>query len=167
MRSARLVALVLLASTAACAIPDPTTTVHLDCPDRASFAAVSPFLEDGCGTLYCHGAPARPLRIQGFSGLRRDPSDRPGGDPTTVAEVDENYRAVCGLEPEIMSAVVAGQSLPEALLLVQKPRNETHHKAGIIVKAGDDGDTCLTSWLGGQVDGKACQRAAALWQLPP
>lgn len=163
----RLFALLLLTATSACAIPDPAATTLVTCPDRASFTAVSPFLESGCGTLYCHGAPARPLRIEGFSGLRRDPADRPGGNPTTTAEVDDNYRAVCALEPEIMGEVVAAQSPPDALLLVQKPRNETHHKAGVIVKAGDDGDTCLTSWLEGHVDAGACSRAAALWRLAP
>jgi hypothetical protein len=164
---ARLFALCLLATTPACAVPDPAATVLLACPDRASFAAVSPFLESGCGTLYCHGAPARPLRIQGFAGLRLDPADRPGGNPTTVAEVDANYHAVCGLEPELTSDVVAKQSLPDDLLIVQKPRNETHHKGGVIVKKGDDGDTCLTRWLDGDADASACQRAAATWQLPP
>lgn len=164
---ARLFALGLLVAAPACAIPDPSATVLLACPDRSSFAAVSPFLEVGCGTLYCHGAPARPLRIQGFSGLRLDPADRPGGDPTTVAEVDANYRSVCGLEPEIMSEVVARQSPPDALLLLQKPRAETHHKGGAIVTTGDDGDTCLARWLEGQADASACQRAAAARQQPP
>jgi hypothetical protein len=141
--------------------------VVVTCPDRASFADVSPFLESGCGTLYCHGAPARPLRIQGFAGLRLDPADRPGGNPTTAAEVDANYRAVCGLEPEIMSEVVARTSPPDALLLLQKPRNESHHKAGVIIEKGDDGDTCLTSWLDDTTDAGACQRAAALWRISP
>jgi hypothetical protein len=163
----RLFALLLLTATSACAIPDPAATTVLSCPDRASFTAVSPFLESGCGTLYCHGAPARPLRIEGFAGLRRDAADRPGQNPTTVAEVDDNYRAVCALEPEIMNEVVARQGLPDDLLLIQKPRAETHHKAGAIVKAGDDGDTCLTSWLEGPVDAGACSRAAALWRLAP
>lgn len=163
----RLFAAALLLIASGCALPDTTTTVLLACPDRASFAAVSPFLEAGCGTLYCHGAPARPLRLHGFSGLRLSAADLPGGNPTTVAEIDANYRAVCGLEPEIMNDVVAKQSPPDELLLIQKARAETHHKGSAIVKAGDDGDTCLTSWLEGHADAGACQRAAAAHQIAP
>ena len=165
--SARLFALSLLVFATACTLPDATATVPVTCPDRASFNAVSSFLEAGCGTLYCHGAPQRPLRLHGFAGLRLDASDLPGGKPTTAAEVDANYRAVCGLEPEIMSEVVAGQATPDDLLLVQKARAETHHKGLAIVKKGDDGDTCLTSWLEGQASAASCQRAAAVHQQAP
>jgi hypothetical protein len=164
---ARLFALGLLVAAPACTLPDAAATVPVVCPDRASFTAVSPFLEAGCGTLYCHGAPARPLRLHGFSGLRLDAADLPGGNPTTLAEVDANYRAVCGLEPEIMTEVVAGQLAPDGLLLIQKARAETHHKGNAIVKAGDDGDACLSTWLEGKVDASACQRAAAAHQEAP
>jgi hypothetical protein len=154
----------LLASALAlegCAIPDPGATVDATCPDRTQFTSVSPFLETGCGTLDCHGAPSRPLRIYGYAGLRLSPGDVPGVNPTTVAEVAANYVAVCGLEPEIMSAVTAKVDTPDALLMIQKPRGETRHKGGTLTVKGDEGDTCETSWLLGSVEATACSTAAA------
>lgn len=157
----------VLAAATACTIPDTTATVLVEGPDRAAFASVSPFLEGACGTLYCHGAPERPMRIEGFDGLRRSPTDTPGGNPTTPAEVEANYEAVCGLEPEVMQEVVAGAQPPDALLLVQKPRDETHHKGGAVIQKGDDGDECLVSWLEGHTDAAACSRAASMWRRQP
>jgi hypothetical protein len=93
--------------------------------------------------------------------LRLSPTDLPGGNPTTVAEVDANYVSVCGLEPEIMSAVTAKLDPPDALLMIQKPRGETRHKGGTVTVQGDDGDTCDTSWLSGSVAASACSAAAA------
>ena len=125
-----------------------------------SFTAVSPFMESGCGTIDCHGAPSRPLRVMGYDGLRLSPTDHPGGTPTTALEVDASWRSVCGLEPELISEVTAGQLPPDQLLLLQKPRLETHHKGNAVIVAGDDGDTCLSTWLTGKVDAAACGRAA-------
>jgi hypothetical protein len=156
--------LALIRGAAGCAFPDTSATVVAICPSRASFTPVSPFLENGCGTIDCHGTPARPLRIMGYTGLRLDPSDVPGGNPTTVAEVDANWESVCGLEPELMTEVTEGQLSPDALLLLQKPLLQTHHKGNQIIVEGDDGYTCLTSWLTGQVDAVACARAAAAQQ---
>ncbi|MFT3764556.1 MAG: hypothetical protein QM820_03420 [Minicystis sp.] len=147
-------------AAAGCTLPDDAATEALACPDRPSFAAVSPFLEAGCGTLDCHGATPRPLRIRGFGGLRLDPADNAGGTPTTSAEVDANYTSVCGLTPEAMADVVHGAAAPDTLLLVTKARAAERHKGGAIVKAGDDGDRCMTSWLAGMVDAAACARAA-------
>ena len=146
---------------AGCVIPDPGATVDATCPDRAEFASVSPFLETGCGTIDCHGTPWRPLRIYGYNGLRLSPTDVPGGNPTTTAEVAANYVSVCGLEPEIMSAVTTKADTPDALLMIQKPRGETKHKGGTITVTGDEGDTCETSWLLGSVEASACSAAAA------
>ena len=47
-----------------------------------------------------------------------------------------------------------------------KPLGETHHKGGTVIVPGDDGDTCLTSWLGESVDAAACARAATAQQQP-
>jgi len=156
--------LALLRGALGCALPDSSATVTATCPTRASFTPVSPFPENGCGTIDCHGAPWRPLRIMGYTGLRLDPTDVPGGNPTTVAEVDTNWESVCGLEPELMTEVVAGQLSPDGLLLLQKPLLQTHHKGNQVFVMGDDGYTCLTSWLTGQVDAAACARAAAAQQ---
>jgi hypothetical protein len=153
--------LALVAATA-CAIPDTTATIVADCPDRTQFSSVSPFMEVGCGTVDCHGAPARPLRIYGFAGLRLSPSDIPSvAEPTTPAEVSANWLSACSLQPEQIDLVTSGQAGPDSLLLVQKPRLQVHHKGGAVVVAGDPGDTCLTSWLSGDVDGGACIAATA------
>ena len=160
------VLLAIAAGAARCAFPDGSATVQAVCPPRAAFTSVSPFLEDGCGTVDCHGQPSRPLRIMGYYGLRLSPTDFPGGNPTTVAEVDANWESVCGLQPELMTSVVMGQASPGTLLLLMKPLNETHHKGGAVILAGSDGETCLTSWLSGSVDGGACARAAAAQRQP-
>ncbi len=149
-----------------CAIPDPSATFVAVCPDRASFTGVSSFLEVGCGTIDCHGTPWRPLRIMGYAGLRLSPTDVPGGNPTTPAEVAANWQSVCGLQPELMTQVVEGQLDPDGLLLLQKPLLQTHHKGGAVIVTGDDGDTCITSWLSGHVDAAACARAAAAQEQP-
>lgn len=147
-----------------CALPDSSATFTATCPDRASFTVVSTFIEPGCGLVDCHGAPSRALKIMGYDGLRLSPTDRPGGNPTTVAEVDANWRSVCGLQPELITQVVEGLAPPTDLLLLQKPLMLTHHKGNQVIVMGDDGYTCLTSWLTGNVDAGACTRAAAAQQ---
>jgi hypothetical protein len=160
------VALALARGALGCAYPDTTATVQTVCPSRASFTSVSPFLENGCGTIDCHGAPSRPLRIMGYAGLRLLPSDQSGGNPTTPAEVSANWDSVCGLQPELMTEATTGQLSPDQLLLLQKPLLQTHHKGNQVIFPGDDGDTCLTTWLTGAVDAAACARAAAAQQQP-
>ena len=156
-------AVLLLAGGARCAFPDTAATSQAVCPSREAFTSVSPFLETGCGTLDCHGQLQRPLRIMGSYGLRLDPNDVPDPvlEPTTVAEVDANWEAVCGLQPEQMTQVVEGQAAPDTLLLLMKPMGLTHHKGNIVILVGDDGYTCLTSWLEGNVDDAACASAAS------
>lgn len=161
-------------------------------PDPVQFKeqSVSKFLERRCGTLDCHGRSERPLRIYGERGLRlpNDAGLRPTQGGTSNEEVVANYRAVVGLEPELMSRVVAAhaqgtcalpgepQDLPceRRLLLVSKPLacnlnssigcNGTaqgiEHKGGAVIGVGDDGYTCLVSWLQGSANGVACEKAA-------
>ncbi len=157
-------ALALVRGAIGCAFPDTSATVTAVCPSRASFTPVSPFLENACGTIDCHGAPSRPLRIMGYNGLRLSPTDVPGGNPTTVAEVDANWESVCGLQPVQMTEVTSGELSPDGLLLLQKPLLQTHHKGNQVIVMGDDGYTCLTSWLTAEVDAAACGRAAAAQQ---
>lgn len=145
-----------------CTSVDPSATVLASCPDRAPFESVAPFLEAGCGTLDCHGALARPLRVYGKRGMRFDPSDLPGERPTTSDEVSASLRSFCSLTPEQMALVMSGDLTPDDLLAVGKARGEVHHKGDKVVTRGDDGDTCLTSWILGSVDAAACARAADL-----
>jgi hypothetical protein len=128
-------------------------------PARATFEPVDDVLQGSCGTLDCHGQPGRSLRLYGGRGLRLSPQGNSADDPTTAQEYDQSYFAVIGLEPEILSAVVADHGdRPERLTLVRKARNLEHHKGGQLFAAGDDRDRCLTSWLAGTVDAAACQR---------
>jgi hypothetical protein len=158
------------AISACSATPDTTRGTEIFAPDLASFKGPaggglgpSAFLERRCGTLDCHGQQGRPLRIYGFRGLRLadDAGNVPGGNVTTAAEQQANYNAVIGLEPEILSVVVAEDGgAPERLLLIKKPRLEEGHKGGRITVAGDDGDTCMTTWLAGVTNFTACANAA-------
>jgi len=151
----------LTALAAACAAaPDREQRVAIVGPDRAAFPPVAAFLEHGCGTLDCHGQIGRNLRLYGFDGLRLDAADVPGGQPTTIDEIDADYRSVVGLEPELMAAVVAdGGARPERLTLVRKGRGSEHHKGGALIKVGDAQDRCLLGWLANAVDLTACADA--------
>jgi hypothetical protein len=128
-------------------------------PARATFQPVDDVLQGSCGTLDCHGQVGRSLRLYGGRGLRLSPQGNSADDPTTPEEYDQSYFAVIGLEPEIMSDVVADHGrMPERLTLVRKARNLEHHKGGMLFAAGDDRDRCLTSWLAGELDTAACLR---------
>lgn len=154
-----------------CSGVDESAVVTAKCPpgDPASFRPVSAVVEQRCGTIDCHGSTFRPLRIFGRYSLRR-PEIRdagsdlvyeeyyPGGDePTTDAELDENLRSICGLEPEIMTAVIDKTRPPEDLSFIRKPRLLEKHKGGLIWYKGDTGDQCLTNWLLGGKDVSKCQ----------
>jgi hypothetical protein len=157
LSSAALVALVSLA----CSTPSPADRFVATAPDRASFDAVAPVLVRTCGTLDCHGTVARNFKIYGDTGLRFAPSDRPSVlTPTTVEEIDRTYQSLVGLEPEILSAVVAsGGARPDRLTFLRKARGTEHHKPGAIIAEGDDRDVCFTTWLAGSTDAAACVRA--------
>lgn len=134
-----------------------------------SFRPVSQVLERRCGTLDCHGVAARPLRIYGQAGLRKP--EPPESDvvktgeyftgglvATTDAEVEHNYLAACGLEPEIIDRVIAGEVDVSELTLVRKPRLEEKHKGGRIWASGSIlGDLCIVSWIQGEVNTEACR----------
>jgi hypothetical protein len=173
-----------------------------------SFPLVSEVLEKSCGSLDCHGALARPLRLYGSTGLRRPEPDlgsegctaaenncgdgrtctegigcldsgiknyaeyySGGSIATTPSEQLENWRSLCGLEPEITTLVFccgAGDGTcafdyaatcaneddydPVRMTLVRKARLREKHKGGQIWGAGDAGDLCLTLWLTGRAD---------------
>jgi hypothetical protein len=165
------VALVPILGTQGCGSIDPGAELDAKCPpfqDTESFRPVSAVLERRCGTLDCHGSLARPLRLYGQYGLRRyEPPDSqnvedysqyyPGGkEPTTIAELNDNYRSICGLEPALMTEVVDKKADPEVLTLVRKARLREKHKGGLIWNKGDNGDVCLTNWLTGGTDTTTC-----------
>jgi len=159
----RLAALLLLSGLVAmaCSTPPADSRVVEAVPDRASFPPVAELLVRRCGTLDCHGESGRNLRIYGSLGLRLAPGDRPvSKGKTTAAEYDEDFASVIGLEPELMSAVVAeGGANPERLTFLRKARGTEHHKGGTLWNAGDAQDLCVTSWLAGDTDVADCQSA--------
>lgn len=142
------------------------------CAEFSTFRPVSSVLEARCGTLDCHGSIARPLRIYGRTGLRKyidfsatDPESQVliaeieagagaaeyysgGAQGTTNAEVADNYRSLCGLEPEVMDRVRRGEESPEALTLMRKARLVEKHKGGkVFIPAQSPGDECFVRWL--------------------
>ena len=114
-------------------------------------------------TLDCHGQVGRPMRIYGQYGLRfvDDAGNVPGVQPTTATEYEANYQSVIGLQPELMTEVVQGNAPPEDLMLLRKPLQLERHKGGAVFVDGDDGETCILSWLSGKTNFTACTAAVA------
>jgi hypothetical protein len=154
----------LLFALVGCSIPPSDSRYDPQAlPDRTTFPPVAELLVVRCGSLLCHGTVARNLRLYGSAGLRLAPTDRPLVPPCdTSAEVDQDYESVVDLEPEAMSAVVAGGGAnPQQLTMVRKARGTEAHKGGQIWTQGDPSDTCLTSWLAGRTDASACATGIA------
>jgi hypothetical protein len=145
-----------------CSTPPSDARFTEAVPDRASFPVVAQALVHRCGTLDCHGTQYRNLRLFGNEGLRWSATDMPLQPAcTTTPEVDQDFASVVGLEPEVMSRVVAGHGADPALLtLVRKARGTESHKGGTLMSVGDDLDVCITSWLTGQTATAACGRVA-------
>lgn len=169
-KQAPLFAIAIAMGLSACAGPDPGSEAIVGAPlDVNSFRPVSAVLERRCGTLDCHGQASRPLRIYGQYGLRRyEPADSPnvenyaeyysgGKEPTTLAELEDNYRSILGLEPELTAKVYAKTAAPETLTIVRKARLQEKHKGGLLWNKGDPGDVCLTNWLTGNTDTTQCE----------
>jgi hypothetical protein len=148
----------------ACSSPPSDARFVESVPDSKTFPAVADMLIQACGTLDCHGTVARNLRLYGDTGLRFSPLDVPSTLlQTTPDERDQDYDSVVGLEPEIMSQVVASGGLdPERLTFVRKARGTESHKGGAVVKIGDPRDLCITTWLAGHARASACVAALAL-----
>lgn len=147
-------------------VPGEESTPALG-PPRENWESVSAMLGANCGSLDCHGQSGRPLRLYDRRGLRLDAADVPGGGATTAAEHEENLHAVTGLEPEIMSRVLASGGLePERLTLVRKALGIENHKGGRALTRGADGDVCLRSWLASAVDVDACLAAEDRERMP-
>lgn len=177
-RSARLSAAisvwaVALAATAAggCSKYPATTESELVLPDQAQFVqqnGVSDFLTLRCGALDCHGQIGRPLRLYSANGLRF--ADGPNGarvvGGTSEDEKKQNYLAVVGLEPEGISQVMVTEGEFIDILLFKKPLGieggGVRHKGGPVIRFGDSGWDCLTSWASGPDKFKAQACADAI-----
>ena len=90
-----------------------------------------------------------------------------GGRTTTPDEHQATYQSLVGLEPTVMSEVVAshGQD-PELLTFVRKARGQEAHKGGALIMPGDDQDVCITSWLAGATDTIACAQRGQRARVP-
>lgn len=167
---AAVTALALSLGFGCAARPDPAERPPLALPDQAQFTqpkGVNDFLVQRCAGLDCHGQIGRPLRLYSPNGLRFE--DGPGGARNTGAMSDkekiENYISVVGLEPEGISEVVASGGEFTDLLLFKKPLGidggGVRHKGGTVIRVGDDGWRCFTSWASGaeNFDAKACEDA--------
>lgn len=132
------------------------------CPSDTEFPQVSQVVERRCGTLDCHGDPGRPLRIYGRNGPRLDANTVVGGDVgTTEAELAANRLSICGLEPERMDAVVAGEEDLLTLSVIRKPLLDEAHKGGRVFLQTSPGFVCFSSWIEGDVDLAACEEELA------
>ncbi len=160
-----------------CSIPPADATITIDAPsaDPLQWYPVSSYLDHRCGDLDCHGDPQRNLVLWGCSGLRLDPTDVPGcpplgaGAPTTPAEYNATYRSLVGLEPVVMSEVVAGGGQnPDLLTFVRKAEGLEAHKGGELIVLGTDAgavqDDCITSWLAGDTNTADCKQASDITQ---
>jgi len=137
--------------------------------DPLTFRSFSAVMERRCGTLDCHGHTSRPLRIYGQYGLRRPEAQGSpnvenyaeyysgGKEPTTLAELEDNYRSICALEPELTGEVFAKKSQPDVLTIVRKARLREKHKGGLLWNKGEPGDVCMTNWLTGNNDLSQCE----------
>jgi hypothetical protein len=182
VRAARIVAFAsaaavaaVLASAASCSSVPSDARIGIDAPSGSEeeFGIVADYLDHRCGSLDCHGQVGRNLRVWGCEGMRLDPDAVPicsvplGGSATTPAEHQATYRSLVGLEPTVMSEVVAGHAAhPELLTFVRKARGLEAHKGGVLITPGDDQDECIVSWLAGQTDTIACANALGYPMFP-
>jgi hypothetical protein len=151
----------------ACSTPPSDARIGVEAPSRANYPPVADLLDHSCGTLDCHGTVQRNLVMWGCYGMRLDPTATPGcrsmgGTNSTPAEYDDSYRSLVGLEPAVMSDVVANHGAnPNELTFVRKAFGEEAHKGGLVFQLGSDADTCIASWLAGTTNTTACANALA------
>ena len=153
-----------------CSIPTENVDVGA-LPTQNDFVSqkVSLMMEHRCGSLDCHGAEGRPLRLYGQYGLRLQPNKdgSRNSSPTTKAEQAANYQAVIGLQPEELSACFVSKGANFATLqLLKKPIDiqgqGIRHKGGPVLRPTltDPGWQCLYGWVSGTVDPTQCQQGS-------
>jgi len=142
----------------ACSAYSGEATISLPTPPRESFALLSSVLEPHCGTLDCHGGPARNFRVYGKKGLRALGNDTTGAaSDTNEAEVRATYESIVSIDPEVLSRVFQEHGLdPQRWIVVSKARGVEHHVGGTAFAEGSPGDRCLVSWVSGALDPAAC-----------
>lgn len=158
-------ALAVVVSTA-CSGPAGNLKYVPNPPSRDTFPPVADALEVHCGTLDCHGSSARNMRVYGIDGQRLDIHGITGNKSTTDEEYTATYEAVIAVQPEVLSRIVnEGGAHPERWIVITKGRGTEVHKGNSQMAPGDATDTCIISWVAGQLNQDACDQAAAI--LPP
>jgi hypothetical protein len=157
---------VLAACVAGCAGPSSHEEV-LVLPSEEAFAAVGHVFGAHCGTLDCHGDPARNLRVYGINGQRLDATDVPGFRGSSPAELLATYDSIVAIQPELLSAIVkAGGGSAGDWLVLGKARGELHHAGGQQFVPGQPADTGVLWWLASRVDDAfraACEQGAVVF----
>jgi hypothetical protein len=156
----------------ACSFPPSNAQVGIDPPhdSAAQWYPVANYMGYHCGSLDCHGSTSRNLIVWSAYGLRLGDAGssatlvRINSPDTTAAEYNATFRSLVGLEPNVMSVVVAsagqdGGTNPDLLTFLRKARGEEAHKGGTIFTAGSEADVCFTSWLAGSTNVQDCQAA--------
>lgn len=157
---------------ASCAsTPDDSKEPRLvvESADFPSFSAgVDSVFERRCASLDCHGTTARGLRLYSANGLRlaNDVGNAPGVGPTTAAEINANYAAIVGLQPEKMNQLLAKspRTADDAyqLLILSKPLGLERHKGGNALSKGEPAEQCIETWLTTKADQALCAKGSAL-----
>ena len=163
------VSLGLAAATAvSCASsPDRDRVTEVITPDFDTYVqSVDAYLTRRCGSLDCHGALPRGLRVYGSNSLRL-PNGAGlvvGSGTTTPGEALATYVSLIGLQPEKMDAFARSSPRTEAdaygLLILAKPLAIERHRPGASLRKGEPTERCVLSWLLGATDAATCQAAA-------
>jgi hypothetical protein len=143
---------------AACSSYGGDATVSLPTPPRESFGVLSSVLEPHCGTLDCHGGPARNFRVYGKKGIRALGNDTTGAAiDTNESDVEATYQSIVSIDPEVLSRVFQEHGRdPQRWIVLSKARGLEHHIGGTRFAEGSPGDRCLVSWVSGTLDPSAC-----------
>lgn len=160
---------VVVVAAACASTPDDATTAKLAlgplAPDDYD-ALVHPVLERRCGSIDCHGALPRGLRVYGETGLRL-PNDAglvPGGGATTLAEKRATYDSIVALQPERTNALLLKEPRTAAdayqLSLLTKATATERHRGGASVVRGEPAEQCIVTWLAGHADATLCATGA-------
>jgi hypothetical protein len=167
---ASVVALGVAVTIGGCAsTPDDASTAKLALGPLATddyVALVHPVLERRCGSIDCHGALPRGLRVYGQTGLRlpNDVGLVPGGGATTLEEKRATYESIVALQPERTNALLLKEPRTPAdayqLSLLTKATATERHRGGPSLLRGEPAEQCIVTWLVGHADPNLCATGA-------
>jgi len=118
---------------------------------------VEPVFERRCASMDCHGQATAGMRLYSENGLRlpNDAGVVSGSGPTTVDEINANYIAIVGLQPELVNSLMSNPARTaddvRHLLILAKPLQLERHKGGPALALGEPAEECIVVWLLGQM----------------